>query len=79
MRRAIDYSKGALFVARLRDVTGERAFWAALGKYTRRFAGRAATTQDFQAVFAAETHADLSKLFQEWAYGRGTSPEDGHE
>lgn len=68
MRRAIVYSKGALFVARLRDVMGERAFWAALGKYTRRFAGRAAATRDFQAVFAAETRADLSKLFQEWAY-----------
>jgi len=79
LRRAIDYSKGALFVARLRDVMGERAFWAALGKYTRRFAGRAATTQDFQAVFAAETQADLSKLFEEWAYGRGPSPEKTDE
>jgi len=53
-RRAGTASKGALFVARLRDVMGERAFWAALGKYTRCFAGRAATTRDFQAVFAAE-------------------------
>lgn len=78
-RRAGTASKGALFVARLRDVMGERAFWAALGKYTRRFAGRAATTRDFQAVFAAETHADLSKLFEEWAYGRGPSAGNGHE
>jgi aminopeptidase N len=68
LKRAITYSKGALFVARLRDVMGERAFWKALERYTRRFAGRAASTRDFQAAFAAETKQDLSKLFAEWAY-----------
>jgi aminopeptidase N len=67
-RRAIQYSKGALFVARLREVMGERAFWAALRKYTRAFAGRVARTQDLQRVFAAETDRDLRALFAEWAY-----------
>lgn len=70
MKRAIVYSKGALFVARLRETMGERAFWTALARYTRRFAGRAVVTQDFQRVFAAETDEDLSKLFDDWAYGR---------
>jgi aminopeptidase N len=69
MKRAIAYNKGALFVARLREIMGERAFWAALAKYTRRFAGRAVVTQDLQQIFAAETQHDLSKLFAEWAYG----------
>ncbi len=69
MQRAIVYSKGALFVVRLREVMGERAFWAALGTYTRRFAGGTAVTQDFQRIFAAETNENLSKLFEEWVYG----------
>jgi aminopeptidase N len=70
MKRAIVYSKGALFVDRLRETMGERPFWAALKKYTRRFAGRAVVSQDFQRVFAAETDKDLSGLFDEWVYGR---------
>jgi aminopeptidase N len=68
-KRAIVYSKGALFVARLREIMGERPFWRALARYTRRFAGQVATTQDFQRLFAAETDKDLSPLFDEWAYG----------
>jgi aminopeptidase N len=70
LKRAVVYSKGALFLVRLRELMGERAFWAALASYTRRFAGRAATTGDLQRVFAAETDRDLSPLFGQWAYGR---------
>lgn len=70
IKRAIAYSKGALFLDRLRAQMGEGAFWGALAKYTRRFAGGTAVTQDFQRAFAAETPADLSPLFEEWAYGR---------
>ncbi|HXU83745.1 MAG TPA: M1 family aminopeptidase [Polyangia bacterium] len=70
LKRAITYSKGALFVARLREVMGEQAFWRALASYTRRFAGGTASTRDFQSAFAAETDRDLSALFGEWAYGQ---------
>ena len=73
MKRAIAYSKGALFVVRLREIMGERPFWAALAKYTRRFAGSAVVTQDLQAVFAAETKEDLAPVFAEWAYGPGAA------
>lgn len=69
MKRAIVYSKAALFVARLREVMGDRAFWRALRTYTWRYAGGVATTQDFQRVFAAATTQDLSSLFDAWAYG----------
>ncbi len=34
-RRAVQYSKGALFMDRLRDELGEAAFWAGLRRYTR--------------------------------------------
>ena len=69
-KRAIVYSKGALFVARLRETMGDRAFWTALATYTRAFAGRSATTQDLQRIFSAETDADLAPLFDQWAYGK---------
>jgi aminopeptidase N len=72
MTRAITYSKAALFLARLREVMGDAAFWSALRKYTQRFAGGTAVTQDFQTIFAAETTADLSPLFDDWAYGHPT-------
>jgi aminopeptidase N len=75
VKRQIVYSKGALFLARLRQVMGERGFWAALAKYTRRFSGRAVVTQDFQQIFAAETHEDLGRLFDAWAYGRDLAVE----
>jgi aminopeptidase N len=68
IKRAITYSKAALFLVRLRETMGERAFWSALAGYTRRFAGRTATTRDFQGVFAAQSDRDLSALFVEWAY-----------
>jgi aminopeptidase N len=68
IKRAITYSKAALFLVQLRETMGERAFWSALAGYTRRFAGRTATTRDFQGVFAAESDRDLSALFAKWAY-----------
>ena len=69
IKRAITYSKGALFLAHLREAMGERAFWAALARYTRRFAGQSASTSDFQRVLAAEADGDLTDSFAKWAYG----------
>jgi aminopeptidase N len=66
VRRAIVYSKGALFVATLRETMGDRAFWAALRSYTRRFAGRSVTSADFQRIFQAATPTDLAPLFATW-------------
>jgi aminopeptidase N len=68
LRRAVVYSKGALFVAALRDAMGEGPFWSALRKYTRRFAGRAVTSADFQRVFTEESPRDLAPLFAAWVY-----------
>jgi aminopeptidase N len=71
IKRAIVYSKGALFLARLRETMGERAFWAGLARYTRLHAGGVAVTEDLQRALAAETDRDLSPLFEAWAFGRG--------
>lgn len=67
-RRAVTYSKGALFMDALRRELGEAAFWAGLRRYTREFAGKAATSRDFQRVFQASSRRDLSALFEEWVY-----------
>jgi aminopeptidase N len=71
IKRAVTYSKAALFLDRLRAAMGDRAFWRGLRSYTRRHAGGVATSQDFQRALAAATTKDLSALFDEWVYGRG--------
>ena len=67
-RRAITYSKGALFMDALRRELGEEAFWAGLKRFTREYAGRSATSRDFQRVYRKSSGRDLSALFEEWVY-----------
>lgn len=68
VKRAVVYSKGALFLAALRERLGDRVFWAGLSRYTRAFAGRSVTSADFQHSFERESRQDLSRLFAEWVY-----------
>lgn len=69
-RRAVQYSKGALFLAHLRETMGDEAFWNGLRAFTRRGAGGVVTSRDFQAAMQAETQRDLAPLFADWVYGR---------
>ncbi|WP_082441969.1 M1 family aminopeptidase [Sphingomonas sp. Leaf33] len=69
LRRAIQYSKGALFVAELRDTMGDAAFWAGLRRYTRANAGGTVTSLDFQHAMQRSTPHDLTPLFRERVYG----------
>jgi aminopeptidase N len=66
IRRAVQYSKGALFVDRLRRELGEPAFWTALRRYTARHAGRTVTTADFRRAFERSSGRDLSAAFAGW-------------
>jgi alpha-beta hydrolase superfamily lysophospholipase len=68
LKRAVTYSKAFLFLDRLRQAMGDRTFWSALERYTRELAGRAVVSQDFERVFAADTHADVAGLFRQWVY-----------
>lgn len=68
VRRAIQYSKGALFMDALRTELGDEAFWAGLAAYTLKHMNRAVVSKDFQASFEAATGRDLSALFEEWVY-----------
>lgn len=68
-RRAVQYSKGALFLDHLRTVLGEEAFWAGLRRYTRAHAGGVVTSLDFQQAMEASSGRDLRPVFSEWVFG----------
>ncbi len=70
VRRAIQYSKGALFLDALRRRMGERAFWRGIETFTRRHAGGTVTSADFQRALQSTSAADISSLFDEWVYPR---------
>ena len=67
-RRAVQYSKGALFLAHLRDTIGDTAFWAGLRRFTRRHAGGTVTSGDFQTAMQEASGRDLSPLFAKWVF-----------
>ena len=69
IKRAIVYSKAALFLGVLRTAMGDHAFWAALKKYSRIYAGGVANTGDFERLFQSESRADVSQLFRTWVHG----------
>ncbi len=69
MRRAVQYSKGALFLAHLRETIGDEAFWKGLRAFTRGHAGGTVTSRDFQDAMQDASGRDLEPLFVEWVYG----------
>lgn len=68
-RRAVQYSKGALFLDRLRAELGDAAFWAGVRHYTRRFSGKTVQSVDFERSMEAASGRDLSAMFAQWVYG----------
>lgn len=73
LRRAIQYSKGALFMDRLRSELGDELFWRAFKAYTRAHLGKTVTSRDLQRNFEEASRRDLSPLFEEWVYDRAPS------
>ena len=73
VRRAIHYSKGALFMAQLRVTLGDAAFWSGLRRYTRDYAGGTVTSIDLERAMEASSGRDLRPLFAEWVFGDGPS------
>lgn len=69
IRRAVQYSKGALFMAHLRQTLGEQAFWAGMRRYTRKNVGSTVVSQDLQGAMEHASGRDLSALFAQWVYG----------
>ncbi|MDQ1159511.1 aminopeptidase N [Sphingomonas sp. SORGH_AS 950] len=69
LRRAIQYSKGTLFMDALRSTLGDKAFWAGLRLYTRAHAGGVVTSHDLQRAMERASGRDLDPLFAKWVYG----------
>jgi aminopeptidase N len=69
LRRAVQYSKGALFMDHLRTTLGDAAFWAGLRRYTRDHAGRTVTSIDLERAMEATSGRDLHATFAEWVFG----------
>ncbi len=68
VRRAIQYSKGALFLDTLRARLGDRAFWKGIAAFTRNHAGGTVTSADFQGAMQGASGVDLFPLFRKWVY-----------
>jgi aminopeptidase N len=68
IKRAITYSKAALFLDQLRRELGERAFWLGLGRFTRQRAGQSVDSRDFQHDVEVAAGRDLSASFETWVY-----------
>lgn len=73
-RRAIQYSKGALFMAQMRTTLGDAAFWSGLRHYTRAHAGGTVTSIDLQRAMEASSGRDLDSLFAEWVFSNSGGP-----
>lgn len=69
IRRAVQYSKGALFMDHLRATLGEAAFWSGLRRYTRAHAGGTVTSIDLERAMEASSGRNLRPLFAEWVFG----------
>jgi aminopeptidase N len=68
MRRAITYSKAALFLSQLRRELGDDAFWRGMKSYTQTRANQSVVSRDFQHDFEAASGRNLTALFNAWVY-----------
>lgn len=66
IKRAITYSKGALFMDALRTAMGEKRFWLGLKKYTQKFAYKSVETSDFQKTMEKANGKTLNAIFKNW-------------
>ena len=66
--RTLVYDKGAYVLHLLREELGERAFWAGLRGYTRKYFGKSVTTADFQAEMERASGRSLKDFFAKWVY-----------
>lgn len=60
------YLNGARFLEDLRSLVGDEAFFAFLADYAAQYAGKIAFQDDFFAVLALHTAADLAPLLQQY-------------
>lgn len=68
MRRAIVYSKGALFLDTLRKKMGDGPFWSGLKEYSMKFAGKTVESRDFAKIMESHGDSEVIKLFDTWVF-----------
>jgi aminopeptidase N len=68
LRRAIVYSKGALFMDTLRNAVGDKAFWKGLRIYTQENIGKSVESRTFQTAMEKAAEKKLSSFFDKWVY-----------
>ena len=66
--RTLVYDKGAYVLHLLREELGERAFWAGIRQYTRKYFGKSVTTPDFQKTMEQASGKNLNDFFAKWIY-----------
>jgi aminopeptidase N len=65
------YQKGAWVLHMLRRVLGDEVFFAGIRRYYSEFAGRNASSEDFQRVMESFSGKSLQRFFRQWLYQPG--------
>lgn len=69
--RVLVYYKGAYLFHLLREELGDKIFWKALRRYTKKYFGRSVISRDLQRIMEKASGKDLSRLFNEWVFRPG--------
>ena len=69
--RTLVYDKGAYVLHLLRQELGERAFWAGIRHYTKKYFGKSVTTTDFETAMEEASGKNLKRFFAEWIEKQG--------
>ncbi len=65
------YQKGGWVLHMLRSQVGDSVFWKSIRTYYARYAGKNASTEDFQKVVEEVSGVDFSLFFRQWLYTAG--------
>jgi aminopeptidase N len=75
--RTLVYDKGAYVLHLLRQELGERAFWAGIRSYTRKYFGKSVTTAAFQTAMEQASGKNLTDFFAKWIYLKTKDEDEG--
>lgn len=65
------YEKGGWVLHMLRNTVGDSIFWKGIKNYYSIYAGKNASTEDFQKVMEQASGKDLKTFFKQWLYTPG--------
>ena len=68
---AFNYQKGAWILHMLRGILGDSTFFRGIRRYYSLYAGKNASTEDFQKAMEAESGMSLAGFFRQWCYQPG--------